>query len=78
MADLNGNEKVPYITPESVDREDETSIIPGSWRADMQSGMTDITRLGNNFSTRQAVEIREKFLYYFNNDGAVDWQYLYV
>ncbi|GAB1867628.1 Protein ALP1-like isoform X1 [Camponotus japonicus] len=78
MADLNGNEKVPYITPESVDREDETSIIQGSWRADMQSGMTDITRLGNNFSTRQAVEIREKFLHYFNNDGAVDWQYLYV
>lgn len=78
MADLNGNEKVPYITPESVDREDETSIIPGSWRADMQSGMTDIPRLGNNFSTRQAVEIREKFLHYFNNDGAVDWQYLYV
>ncbi|CAL1672848.1 unnamed protein product [Lasius platythorax] len=80
MADLNGNEKVKYVTPESVGREDETGFVPGSWRADMQTvtGIADITRLGNNSSTRQAVEIREKFLHYFNNDGAVNWQYLYV
>ncbi|KMQ90159.1 nuclease harbi1-like protein [Lasius niger] len=30
MADLNGNEKVQYVTPESVDREDETGFVPGS------------------------------------------------
>lgn len=42
------------------------------------TGMTDITRLGNHNSTRQAIEVREQFLHYFNNDGAVDWQYLYM
>lgn len=78
MADLNGNEKVQYVTPESVDREDETGFVPGSWRSDMQTvtGIADITRLGNNSSIRQAVGIREKFLHYFNNDRAVKWQYL--
>lgn len=35
MADLNGNEKVKYVTEESVDREDENGFVPGSWRADV-------------------------------------------
>lgn len=42
------------------------------------NGLADITRSGNNSSTRQAAEVREKFFHYFNNDGAVDWQYAYM
>ncbi|XP_071628812.1 uncharacterized protein [Temnothorax longispinosus] len=80
MADLNEEENIQYVTPELIDRQNENGFVPGSWRADMEtlSGMADITRSGNNSSTRQAAEVREKFLYYFNNDGAVDWQYAYM
>lgn len=30
MGDLDGNENVQYITPDSVDREDENAFIAGS------------------------------------------------
>lgn len=76
----NEEENIQYVTLELIDRENENGFVPGSWRADMEtiSGLTDIMRLGNNSSTRQAAEVREKFLHYFNNNGAVDWQYAYV
>lgn len=79
MTDLNEEENVQYVTPELIDRENENGFVPGSWRTDMEtiSGLADITRLGNNSSTRQA-EVREKFLHYFNNDGAVNWQNAYM
>lgn len=80
MADLNEEENVQYVTPELIDRENENGFVPENWRANMEtiSGLTDIMHLGNNSSTRQAAEVREKFLYYFNNDRAVGWQYAYV
>lgn len=80
MADINEEVNVQYVTPELIDREIENGFIPGSWRADMETvrGLTDVTRLGNNSSTRQATEVREQFLHYFNNDGAVEWQYAVV
>lgn len=62
MADLNEETNVHYVTPELLDRENENGFVPGSWRTDMESGLTDITCSGTNTCTREAIEVREKFL----------------
>jgi len=35
----------------------------------------DITNCGSNMSARKCVNIRDEFCRYFNNEGAVPWQY---
>jgi len=34
----------------------------------------NISNCGSNMSAKECVKIRDKFCYYFNNDGAVPWQ----
>ncbi|XP_036147861.1 protein ALP1-like isoform X2 [Monomorium pharaonis] len=81
IEDLENEElKSKYVTTELVDRENEDGIIEGSWRRiiDDGSALQDINRIGNNASTREAFEIREKFCDYFNNEGLIAWQYNYL
>lgn len=51
-------------------RSEQTTNTPGAFG--------DLTRVGANNSTYEAEKIREEFCSYFNNEGAVDWQYDYV
>ena len=74
IKDIEANE---YITPEMVDQENEIQEnIPGSWRRFQGSWcFQDVTRIGRNNSTIQAMEIRDEFCKYFCGVGAVPWQY---
>lgn len=64
-----------YVTPTIIDREDPDGFIPGSWREDMDnSALENISRTGSNNCSRHAMEIRERFCKYFNNEGALTWQ----
>lgn len=65
-----------YLPYGSVDNEDiETGeIIPGQWRHEI-SDLRNIERYGGRRSTDMAKKMREKFKDYFNNEGAVPWQY---
>ncbi|XP_018304028.1 putative nuclease HARBI1, partial [Mycetomoellerius zeteki] len=78
--DLNNCPNLPYVEPYLVDQESEIgSAISGTSRD--VAGTTaffDITRAGTNTSTRTAMEVREEFCAYFNNEGAVTWQNDYV
>ncbi|XP_036143028.1 protein ALP1-like [Monomorium pharaonis] len=65
-----------YVTPTIIDREDSDGFIPGSWREEINnSALENITRTGSNNCSRHAMEIREQFCEYFNNEGALTWQY---
>lgn len=37
-------------------------------------GMRNIGRLGSNTHSREAVRVRDEFMMYFKEDGAVNWQ----
>lgn len=37
-------------------------------------GMQNICRLGSNTHSREAARVRDEFMAYFNEEGAVDWQ----
>ncbi|KYM98502.1 Putative nuclease HARBI1 [Cyphomyrmex costatus] len=64
-----------YVTPTIIDREDSDGFIPGSWREDAHNNaLIDIHKLGSNNCSHNAMEIREQFCEYFNNEGAVTWQ----
>jgi hypothetical protein len=64
-----------YVTPTIIDREHSEGFIPGSWREDMHnSALININRTGSNNCSHNAMEIREQFCEYFNNEGAVSWQ----
>jgi len=43
----------------------------------MKVDMRDINRCGSNLGSRKAMEIRDTFCQYFNNEGAVPWQFEY-
>ncbi|KAL2080736.1 hypothetical protein ACEWY4_024529 [Coilia grayii] len=38
------------------------------------AGLLPVTRVGSNNSTREAIRVRETFMSYFTNEGAVTWQ----
>lgn len=65
-----------YITESMVDHDGPDGSILGTWRTVLESGSAyrDIQRTGSFMSTRKAMETREKFCKYFNNEGSVPWQ----
>lgn len=64
-----------YCPPDLVDREDDDgNIIPGLWRKDNYE-LPSISKGSSNTYTRNANSIREQFKNYFNNKGAVEWQW---
>ncbi|XP_036146638.1 putative nuclease HARBI1 isoform X1 [Monomorium pharaonis] len=76
MADLLEEENIQYITEDIIDHEAEDGFALAFRRTELENSTAfrEMTNAGNNSSTREAVEIREKFKHYFNNDGAVEWQ----
>jgi len=56
-----------YSVSRLLNEETEDVIIQGVF--------SDITKCGTNTSTREAVRVREYFCDYFNNEGAVPWQW---
>lgn len=55
-----------------VDREVNGQIIPGSWRN--SSSLESAGNLSSNFSSRNAILVRNTFKEYFTGPGSVPWQ----
>ncbi|XP_018366720.1 PREDICTED: uncharacterized protein LOC108763518 [Trachymyrmex cornetzi] len=73
LQDVEDNQ---YVSPSMIDQDDPNGLIPGSWRKCIEnSALRDITKCGTNTSSRQARQIREEFCQYFNNEGAIPWQF---
>ena len=71
-----------YVSSGFVDSENaDGSLSPGDWRAIVQydeSGMVSLGHVGGNRYTLEASNSRNDVKEYFNNNGAVEWQYRYV
>jgi hypothetical protein len=71
-----------YAPPGTFDREEQSSLIPGSWREEgtpqnSLHSMQQINVQRNASST--AKEVREKFKTYFMSiEGELTWQYQYI
>lgn len=65
-----------YMPPGSVDREisGTAEIIPGQWRQEIGE-LRNIEPYGGRRSTAMSKKIRDHLKHYFNNEGAVAWQY---
>lgn len=63
-----------YIPPLLVDHERDGVVIPGAWR-NAPSQLIGVGRLGANMYGTNAKEIRNAFKDYFNEEGAVPWQW---
>lgn len=75
LEDISNKPAAPYVTPDLIDRETaDGRTVPGTWRQAEDVAFVDINRMGTNNSTREAIQIREEFCEYFNNEGAVKWQ----
>nr|CAH7739054.1 unnamed protein product [Callosobruchus chinensis] len=66
--------KHSYTTPALVDREQDGVVIQGTWR-DTPSQLTPVRQLGANMYRRNAKDIRDTFKSYFNEEGAIPWQW---
>ena len=76
---LKQTENARYIPSGFVDSEDSSGKIkPGSWREIVDaegSGWHPVNRLGSNNSSKEAKELRQKFMDYFNSSqGSLPWQ----
>ena len=71
MTENHTNDNYDYCPAAFVDNEGPN----GMWRSEVTKGLLPLNRSNssNNFS-RNAKEIRDSFMDYFNNEGAVDWQ----
>ncbi len=64
-----------YCSVGYADSEDEDGVLnPGEWRSSTNSGLNNVGQTAFNMYSREAANIRERFSYYFNNNGAVPWQ----
>lgn len=56
--------------------EDDVVACKGLWRtAAEENSFIEGTKCGANSSTREAIRVRDNFCEYFNNVGAVPWQW---
>lgn len=71
-----------FITPDMVDRErNDGSIISGTWRSMIESNNTalqNIATCSTHIYSREAGNIRNKFTEYFNEEGAIPWQFVQI
>lgn len=76
-SDIDANEYVPIDMVDSDDPRNPSGFKAGSWRCIMENGCAfkEITNCSSNMSARQCINIRNEFCRYFNNEGAVPWQY---
>lgn len=74
--DLDNCPEVPYVSKELLDQEYCNDTVVNSTRRNEEHGrLIDINRMGSNNATHTVIQIREEFTSYFNNEGAVSWQY---
>lgn len=75
--DIGINNYLPLDTVDRNNPDNPDSFNAGSWRRIMEDGcaFTEITNCDSNMSARTCVNIRNEFCRYFNNEGAVPWQY---
>ena len=60
-----------------IDREEPNGIIPGEWRHGEQhtTRLRPINRIGSNNYSESTKNVRDDFTGYFNQEGAVSWQW---
>ncbi|CAK1597518.1 unnamed protein product [Parnassius mnemosyne] len=68
-----------YLLASAVDQENihTGEIISGSWRTEIEE-LRNLERFRSIQSTNLAKRIRDRMKDYFNNDGAVPWQYRHI
>eukprot|EP00112_Aurelia_sp_Birch-Aquarium-sp1_P018164 Seg4296.2 transcript_id=Seg4296.2/GoldUCD/mRNA.D3Y31 product="putative nuclease HARBI1" protein_id=Seg4296.2/GoldUCD/D3Y31 len=66
-----------YCPENFIDREGPNGILPGEWRQDQQqiTGLQPINRIASNNYSESAKIVRDDFKGYFNEEGAVCWQW---
>lgn len=79
LMDSNGADGSNHYCPQAfTDQDGPNGFKPGEWRQDANNinGLKEIRNLGtsNNYG-EDAKWVREQFTDYFNNEGAVDWQW---
>lgn len=71
-----------YCPPGFVDNERSNGHIEiGEWRSEVQgnTGLLPLNSIGSNNYSRQAKDVREDFMAYFNSkDGEVSWQWEHI
>ena len=70
-----------YCLQTVVDQDGSEGLRPGEWRQDVNNinGLTEIRNGGaSNTYGEDAKVVRQQFTTYFNNEGAVDWQWQIV
>lgn len=61
--------KPNYVNSTLIDIEKDNTILP------QVSGLTNVGQLGTNTLSRSASNIRDEFKSYFNEEGAIPWQW---
>lgn len=62
-----------------VDQDGPNEFLPDSWKQEINnSALKNITRCSTNNSSQQARKIREEFCKFFNNEGAISWQFAHL
>lgn len=73
---LMNSEQRQYITPTTVDRENEQGeIIEGDWRSENSTNLIPVRKTSTNMYGRNADQIREYLSNYFLNEGSVTFQW---
>ena len=77
LMSLSTDDNYNYCPLSYADRNTGEGFIPGEWRrdADNITGVQELSHIGSNNYSKQAALIRDEFKSYFNNEGAVDWQW---
>jgi hypothetical protein len=53
-------------------------LIDGTWRTELRAVLNPISRSAHRNPTASATDVRDKFVTYLNNEGALPWQTQYV
>lgn len=63
-----------------IDHDKPSCFIPENWRKEMDSShaLRDLGNRGTNNSSRDAMNIRNEFCDYFNDEGAIPWYLQYL
>lgn len=67
--DLSNCPNLPYVKLHLVDQDFEIGSVISGRNVEDTTAFCDITRASTNTSTRIAMEVREEFCAYFNNEG---------
>ena len=75
--DSNCNPGHSYFPENLTDREEHYGIRPGEWRRDLQhiTALQPIKQIGSNKYSQSAKPLRDNVKGYFNQEGAVSWQW---